>query len=55
VRKNKSQIKEYDEMKKDHIMDVHLDLRFHNNSSFKIREKMTSLRQQAAKVANAYL
>jgi len=48
-------IKETDEVKKDMIMDIHLDLRFQNNSSFKIREKMNSMRQQAGKVANAYL
>jgi hypothetical protein len=48
-------IKDYDEMKKDEIMNLHLDLRMTNNSSFKIREKMGSMKQQARKIANAYL
>lgn len=42
-------------MKKDVIMNTHLDFRLTNNSSFKIREKMNSMRHQASKISNAYL
>lgn len=55
MKKNKSLIKERDELLKDEIMNNHLDLRLKNNSSFKISEKMSSMRQHAHKVANAYL
>lgn len=36
-------------------MTTHLDLRLKNNSSFKINEKMGSMKQHAQKIANAYL
>ncbi len=42
-------------MKKDDIMDTHLDLRLRNTSSFKVNEKMKSMRLQAKKLAYDYL
>lgn len=55
MRKNKSLIRERDELRKDEIMDSHLDLRLKNTSSFKISERMGSMRQHARKMANSYL
>ena len=42
-------------MRKDDIMNVHLDLRLKNNSISKISEKMKSLRHQAKKTADDFL
>lgn len=51
---NKSAIYERDEMDKDRIMKNHLDMRFRNSASFKINEKMGTMRNQAKKLANEY-
>lgn len=42
-------------MKKDDIMDIHLDLRLRNTSSFKVTEKMNSMRLQAKKLAYDFI
>lgn len=55
MKRNKSSIKEKDEGKKDEIMDVHLDFRLKNNSSFKVNERMSSMKQHAKKIAGSYL
>jgi hypothetical protein len=42
-------------MKKDEIMETHLDFRLKNISSLKVTERMNSMRQQAKKLASEYL
>ena len=55
VKKNKSLIKERDELAKDMIMDTHLDYRLKNNSEAKVNQKMFSMKQHARKLADSYL
>ena len=42
-------------MRKDDIMNIHLDLRLKNDSISKISERMKSLRHQAKKTADDFL
>jgi hypothetical protein len=44
-------MKQSDEQKKDHIMELHLDQRLTNHSSAVVADKMLSMRQQARKLA----
>lgn len=55
VDRNKSAIRSEDERKKDQIMGTHFDLRLKNTSSFKVAERMDSMRLQAKKLASEYL
>lgn len=55
VRKNKSLIKERDERKKEEILETHLDVTLKNQSSYKVAEKMQSMRHHARRLADSYL
>lgn len=55
VQQNKTAIREMDELAKDKIMSLHLDLRLVNDSSASVNDKMQSLRHQARKLAFDYL
>jgi hypothetical protein len=55
VRKNKSLIKERDERKKEEILETHLDVTLKNQSSYKVTEKMQSMRHHARRLADSYL
>lgn len=44
-----------DEHDKDKIMQIHMDLRLRNTSSFKVEEKMNSMRRQAHKLSNEFM
>lgn len=55
VHQNKSAIRSEDERKKDEIMGIHYDLRLKNTSSFKVSERMNSMRLHAKKMASEYL
>lgn len=48
-------IYEKDERAKDRLMGMHLDLRLRNTSSFKVDQKMTSMRGQAKKLSSQFL
>jgi hypothetical protein len=54
VQRNKSAIRAHDEMKKDEIMSVHLDLRLKNHSSARVDDRMESMRKHAKKMAYDY-
>lgn len=44
-----------DEHDKDKIMEIHLDMRLRNTSSFKVDERMSSMRGQAKKLSNDFM
>lgn len=51
VQKNKSIFKERDDQKKEKIISLHLDMRLQNAASYRLNERMSSMRNQAKKLA----